>query len=63
SIQWAASHDLPAVYSEDGKHSMSLVNGLMRDGTYVIDSVHDRLVFVLGHDRAPATRLGEGKKK
>jgi hypothetical protein len=42
---------------------MRLVNGLMRDGIYVIDSVHSRLVFVLGRERASATRLNDGSER
>ena len=63
SIQWPSDRTMPAVYSDEGKRGMRLVNGLMRDGTYVIDSVHGRLVFVLGHDRASATRLTDGHRK
>ncbi len=44
-MQWPASTALPAVYAIDGDAHETLVNGAMRDGTYVIDSVAARLVF------------------
>ena len=46
-IEWAAESSLPAVYSVDAAGKESLVNGNMRDGIFVIDSVVDRLVFRL----------------
>jgi type IV secretion system protein VirB9 len=57
-IEWPADHSLPAVYSVDAKGKESLVNGNMRDGIFVIDSVVDKLVFRLDRQVARATRVG-----
>lgn len=56
-IEWSAEGALPAVYSIDAKGKEALVNGNMRDGIYVIDSVVDRLVFRLDKQVARATRV------
>ena len=58
-IEWAAESALPAVYSVDGAGKESLVNGNMRDGIFVIDSVVDRLVFRLDKQIARAARVTE----
>lgn len=58
SMHWPADTSMPAVYSQDANGNLALVNGAMRDGGYVIEGVHDRLVFVLGKSRASATRIG-----
>lgn len=57
SIVWAPDAPLPAVYRDEGRGKMALVNGAMRDGVYVIEGVYRKLVFVLGKDRARAARL------
>lgn len=54
AIRWTGEAEMPAVYSEDEPGRIALVNGLMRDGAYVIDSVHSRLVFIRGKARATA---------
>ncbi|NML04877.1 TrbG/VirB9 family P-type conjugative transfer protein [Sphingomonas sp. G-3-2-10] len=59
-IEWPADATLPAVYSVDVKGNESLVNGNMRDGIYVIDSVVPRLVFRLDRQIARASRV-EGR--
>jgi type IV secretion system protein VirB9 len=56
SIIWPTDVTLPAVYKEDERGNAALVNGLMRDGAYVVEGVHRRLVFVIGKARATATR-------
>lgn len=56
TIRWADTATLPAVYRENDKGEPALVNGVMRDGSYVLDSVHPRLVFILGKARARAVR-------
>lgn len=58
-IEWAAETALPAVYSVDAAGRESLVNGNMRDGIFVIDSVVDRLVFRLDRQIARAVRVTE----
>ncbi|MBO9712265.1 TrbG/VirB9 family P-type conjugative transfer protein [Sphingomonas sp.] len=57
-IEWPADKPLPAVYSIDDAGREALVNGNMRDGIYVIDSVMARLVFRLDKQVARATRVG-----
>jgi type IV secretion system protein VirB9 len=57
-IEWPADRSLPAVYALDAKGKEMLVNGNMRDGIYVIDSVPARLVFRLDRQVARATRVG-----
>lgn len=58
-IEWSADASLPAVYSVDAKGKEALVNGNMRDGIYVIDSVVPRLVFRLDKQVARAVRVAE----
>jgi type IV secretion system protein VirB9 len=60
-IEWPEDGALPAVYSVDAKGKEALVNGNMRDGIYVIDSVVDRLVFRLDRQVARATRVTKGE--
>lgn len=59
TIRWADDAALPAVYAESAPHSRALVNGVMKDGAYVIEGVYPRLVFVLGKAKAMAQRGGE----
>lgn len=56
SITWPADVLLPAIYAEDRKGELAILNGRMSDGAYVIEGVHPRLVFVRGKARAVATR-------
>ncbi len=56
TIRWAPDMTMPAVYREGERGSLALVNGVMRDGAYVLDAVYPRLVFVLGKARARAVR-------
>ena len=59
-IEWPASHTLPAIYSIDAKGNEMLVNGNMREGIYVIDSVVPKLIFRLDKQIARATRVDKG---
>ena len=59
SLRWSGDVTLPAVYSEDGKGRLALVNGLMRDGVFVLEGVPERLVFIHGRARARAIRGAE----
>ena len=63
AIRWAGEAALPAVYREDEPGQLALVNGVMRDGAYVVEGVHPRLVFVLGKARAQAARMAEGDRR
>ena len=55
-IEWAADRSIPAVYAIDARGQESLVNGMMRDGIFVIDSVSGQLVFRIDDHVARATR-------
>jgi type IV secretion system protein VirB9 len=56
-IRWPRDQALPAVYAiGDGGNEM-LVNGMMRDDIFVIDSVSQKLVFRIDKQVATATRV------
>lgn len=55
-IEWPDSVALPAVYAIDDSGRETLVNGMMRDGIYVIDGVSGRLTFRIDRRVARATR-------
>lgn len=55
-IEWSLHQAMPAVFALDAQDRETLVNGMMRDGRYVIDSVSNRLLFRLDADMAYATR-------
>ncbi len=57
SLRWADEVTLPAVYREDSRGQLALVNGLMREGVFVLEGVPDRLVFIHGKARASAARI------
>lgn len=56
-IEWPKDVGLPAVFTIDARGREALVNGYMRDGLYVIDSVLPRLVFRIDSSVARAVRL------
>ena len=56
-IEWPADRDIPAVYAIDSLGRESLVNGMMREGIYVIDSVSRQLVFRIDDHAARARRV------
>ncbi len=58
-IEWPLDRTLPAVYALDESGQESLVNGMMRDDLFVVDSVVERLVFRIDRRVARATRVGE----
>jgi type IV secretion system protein VirB9 len=55
-IRWAAGAAMPAVYRKESWGRRALVNGVVRDGAYVIEGVFGSLAFVLGGDVATAKR-------
>lgn len=55
-IRWRPAQDLPAVYAIGADGHETIVNGAMRDGIYVIDTVAPRIVLRLGKTKAIATR-------
>ena len=58
-IEWDPAHALPAVYALDRQGRETLVNGMMRDDVYVIDTVISRLVFRRDDQVARARRVAE----
>jgi type IV secretion system protein VirB9 len=62
-IEWPADQPLPATYAIDSHGRETLVNGMMREGLMVIDSVHPKLVFRLDGRHATAIRLREEGKE
>jgi type IV secretion system protein VirB9 len=58
-IEWPADRSLPAIYAVNDQGKESLVNGMMRDGRIVIDSIQPRLVFRIDNSSATATRIVE----
>lgn len=56
-IEWSEDRALPAVFTIDTQGREALVNGNMRDGLYVIDSVFPRLVFRIDRSVARAVRV------
>lgn len=57
SIVWPASLRMPAVYVELSKGKLALVNGVVRDGAFVVEGVFRKFVFLLGAKQAQAVRL------
>ena len=55
-IEWPRERALPAVYAVDEQGGETLVNGMMRDNLFVIDSVVPRLVFRIDRQEARAVR-------
>lgn len=60
-IAWPTELSLPAVYTVDAAGRESIVNGAMRDGLFVVDTVSPRLVFRSGRLRATAVRRPAAK--
>jgi len=56
-IVWPAKVALPATYYRDQNGTVTLANGHMRNGSYVIDSVHDHLIFRIDKHHARADRV------
>jgi type IV secretion system protein VirB9 len=56
-IEFPRDQAIPAIYAVDDRGQESLVNGMMRDDLFVIDSVVPRLVFRIDQHVARATRV------
>lgn len=56
-IVWPDKTALPATYFRDANGVETLANGHMRDGSYVIDSVHPELIFRIDKHDARAERI------
>ena len=56
-IEFPRDQAIPAIYAVDDRGQESLVNGMMRDDLFVIDSVVPRIVFRIDRHMARATRV------
>lgn len=56
-LEWPPGASMPAVFAIAADGRETLVNGMMRDHRYVIDSISNRLVFRLDARTAYATRI------
>lgn len=56
-IEWPRDSSIPAVYAIDERGEESIVNGMMRDDLFVIDSVVHQLVFRIDRHVARAERV------
>lgn len=55
-LEFASEQALPAVFAIGPTGNEQVVDGYMRGGTFVIDRLHDELVFRIDRDRAIARR-------
>lgn len=56
SIMWDADQTMPAIYRVDARGAETLVNGVVRDGAFVIEGISTKFIFRLGKNQAIATR-------
>lgn len=59
-IEWPPGRTLPAVYAVNDQGKETLVNGMMRDGWMVVDSIQSKLVFRIDDRSATAQRVTDG---
>lgn len=59
-IEWPAERTLPAIYAVNDQGKETLVNGMMRDGRMVIDSIQSKLIFRIDKYSATAQRVVAG---
>lgn len=57
SIEWRTNQSIPAISALDDTGAEILVEGQMRNGLYVIDGVHQALIFRIDRHSARATRV------
>lgn len=62
-IVWDGTVELPAVFGIDENGEEMLLNGRMTSTGYLVEGVHDRLVFRMGKNAATARRTGPGKAR
>ena len=62
-IEFPAGMPLPAIYAIDGRGRETLVNGMMRAGRMVVDSVAPMLVFRIDKRKATATRAAPERQR
>lgn len=60
-IAWPAAASLPAIFVVGPDGQEALVNGALRDGSYVVEAVAERFVFRRGEAVATATRRSPGR--
>ena len=63
TIEWRANQAIPAIFALDDQGAEILLEGHMRDGRFVIDTLHRALVFRIGNERAQANRLRERPRR
>lgn len=56
-IEWPPELALPVVYARSGQGRETLLNGAVREGRYVIDSINERLVFRRDNEVGYASRV------
>jgi type IV secretion system protein VirB9 len=56
-IEWPPDRTLPAIYAINDQGKETLVNGMMREGRMVIDSVQEMLIFRIDDRKASAARV------
>lgn len=56
-VEWPEDRALPAIYAINDHGKETLINGMMRDGRVVIDSIQDKLVFRIDRRSAEAVRV------
>jgi type IV secretion system protein VirB9 len=61
-IAWGPDQTLPAIFAIDDKGNETLVNGMTRDGRFVIDAVANKLVFRIDRQTATAVRVPQKKR-
>jgi type IV secretion system protein VirB9 len=62
-IEWPKNVALPAVYALDDLGGETLVNGMVRDGIFVIDAIAPALIFRIDRRTARATRIIDAGQK
>jgi type IV secretion system protein VirB9 len=62
-IEYAPGQALPAVFAIGPTGEEEVVNGYMRDGLFIIDRVHQQLVFRIDRAKATATRSARSAVK
>lgn len=55
-IEYSDDQPIPAVFALGTSGHEEVVDGYMRDGKFVIDRVHDRLIFRIDNEKATARR-------
>jgi len=61
-IAWGPDQTLPAIFAIDDKGNETLVNGMTREGRFVIDAVSNKLVFRIDRQTAGAMRVPQKRK-